>query len=88
MLVLLIKQKKYEYRTGDVIKEVIPFIYDYLWNFSEGLASVELNGKWGFIDKTGKEVIPFIYDSVWYFSEGLAAVELNGKWGYISYLPN
>ena len=41
--------KKYEYRTGDVIKEVIPFIYDYLWNFSEGLASVKLNGKWGYI---------------------------------------
>ena len=51
--------------------------------FSDGLARVELDGKWGFIDKSGKEVIPCVYDYAWGFSDGLAVVELNGKWGFI-----
>ncbi len=56
--------------------QVIPFKYDEAKSFSEGLALVKLNGKWGFIDKTGKEVgIPLgKYDNVMSFSEGLAAV--------------
>ena len=32
-------------------------------HFSKGLASVKLNGKWGFIDKTDKVVIPIKYDN-------------------------
>jgi serine/threonine protein kinase len=47
------------------------------------LAKVTLNGKVGFIDKTGKEVIPCKYDDAGTFSEGLAAVEFNGRWGFI-----
>jgi hypothetical protein len=31
----------------------------------EGLAKVKLNGKWGFIDKTGKEIVPPKYDGAW-----------------------
>lgn len=53
-------------------------------SFYEGLAVAKLNGKYGFIDKTGKLVIPLIYDDVEdFFNEGLAGVKLNGKWGYI-----
>ena len=68
--------------TGEVI--VLPK-YDNARSFSEGLAAVKLNGKYGFIDKTGKEIIPLIYDNVWVwdFNEGLAKVKLNGKWFYI-----
>ena len=73
--------KKKKYKTGDV---VIPFKYDYVWDFEEGLAKVKLKGKWGFINKNGKEVIPIKYDDVHDFSEGLARVELNGKYGYIN----
>jgi hypothetical protein len=51
--------------------------------FSEGLVSVEQNGKVGFIDKAGKQVIPPRYDNVQPFSEGLAAVRIKGKYGYI-----
>ncbi|MBK8352585.1 MAG: WG repeat-containing protein [Saprospirales bacterium] len=41
--------------------------------FSEGLAAVELNGKWGFIDENGNRVIPsFKFDEVNSFSNGLA----------------
>jgi hypothetical protein len=28
--------------------------YDYVRDFSERLANVELNGKYGYVDKTGK----------------------------------
>ena len=51
--------------------------------FPDGLASVRLNGKWGFVDTTGSEVIPCKYDYTYGFSNGLAKVELDGKWGYI-----
>ena len=60
-----------------------PLKYDDAWSFSEGLAWVELNGKYGFIDKSGKVVIPIKYDYAWSFSEGLAWVKLNGKYGFI-----
>jgi len=42
-----------------------------------------LNGKYGYVDKTGKEVIPLKYDYADSFREGLARAKLNGKWGYI-----
>lgn len=61
----------------------IPFIYDYAYDFSEGLGAVKRDNKWGFVNKTGKEIIPLIYDDVQRFSEGLAAVCLNGKYGFI-----
>ena len=72
--------EKKKYKTGDV---VIPFKYDYVWDFDEGLAAVKLKGKWGFIDKSGKEVVPIKYDNVWGFDEGLSRVKLKGKWGFI-----
>ena len=54
--------------------------YDQVCGFHDGLAIVKLNGKYGFIDKTGKEIIPLIYDSAGDFSEGVANVKSNGKW--------
>ena len=73
--------KKKKYKTGDV---VIPFKYDDVFNFREGLAAVKLKGKWGFIDKSGKEVVPPKYVDVDSFHEGLAMVKLNGKKSYIN----
>lgn len=57
--------------------------YDAMARLTVPLACVKLNGKWGYIDKTGKEVIPCRYDYVESFVNGLARVELNGKYGYI-----
>lgn len=61
----------------------IDYKFDYARSFSEGLAAVELDGKWGYIDKTGEFVISPSFKRAGDFSVGLAAVELNGKWGYI-----
>lgn len=44
---------------------------------------VEQDGKWGFIDNSGKLVIPVKFSQVQSFAEGLAAVQYQGKWGYI-----
>jgi hypothetical protein len=51
--------------------------------FSEGLACVKLNGKYGYLDKTGKEIIPLKYESAVPFSHGLARVWVNKKERYI-----
>ena len=54
-------------------------------SFSEGLAAVEVNSLWGFIDTTGAIVIPPIYDFVLRpFTEGFAAVNCeNDKSAFI-----
>jgi hypothetical protein len=52
--------------------------------FSGGLGKVTINGKVGFIDKSGRLVIKPSYLDASRFSEGLAAVEFdNGNWGFI-----
>ena len=57
--------------------------FDDAWPFSEGLARVKQNGKWGFIDKAGALAIPPSFEEAESFSEGLARVKQNGKWGFI-----
>lgn len=52
-------------------------------SFSNGLAVAFVNGKLGYLDKTGKLVITPKYEDANPFSEGLAAVQIGGKWGYI-----
>ncbi len=48
--------------------------YDKVYNFSEGLAVVSLNDKYGFINLSGEVVVPLEYDYVVDCSDGLAAV--------------
>jgi len=52
---------KYGYKDKKTGEIVIPCNYDYAEKFSEGLALVRLNGKWGYIDETGTEVVLTIY---------------------------
>src|SRR6218665_1119163 len=52
------------------------------------LAPVKIDGKWGYIDKSGKIAINPQFDFAWEFQEGLAVIQFgdkNGfdKWGYI-----
>lgn len=57
--------------------------FDQVKNFSESLAAVKLNDKWGFVDNLGKVIAEYQYDDVKSFSEGYAAVMKNDKWGFI-----
>ncbi len=53
--------------------------------YNEGLAGVKnADGRWGFIDKSGRLVIPCQWKRTFFFSEGLAGVQDdNEKWGFI-----
>jgi hypothetical protein len=44
---------------------------------------VELDGKWGLIDRTGAVMIPIRYDGMNYFSGNGFKVELNGNYGIV-----
>ncbi|NMG05722.1 WG repeat-containing protein [Brasilonema sp. UFV-L1] len=58
--------------------------FDGASGFSDGLAQVRIDGKWGYIDKNGTEVIRPQFDETDDFSEGLARVWIVGQnWGYI-----
>ncbi len=74
-------------KTGNV---VLPFSNEYesYGNFTEGLARVMRNGKWGFINKMGEEVITPRYHYADEFADGMAIVrnekDLHGaidEWG-------
>ena len=57
---------------------IIPFIYDQLSAFNEGLAFAIKDGKCGFLDVNGNVVIPFIYDDATLFNGGIALVVKDG----------
>src|SRR5260370_31113407 len=50
--------------------------------FEEGLAPVQVAGKWGYIDSEGKITIEPQFGDVGSFQEELAPVSLGGRWGY------
>ena len=52
--------------------------------FSEGLAGVQLGGRWGFIDLMGNYVIAPSFERVGSFVDGLAPARHKGLWGYIN----
>ena len=58
--------------------------YDDFDNFSEGLAAVKKNGKWGFINQKGQEAIPCMYDYGPFFNDGRAIVQKDRKNGLIN----
>ena len=50
----------------------------------QGLCSVKVNGKWGYINTEGQIVIPCIYDNVEPFKNGVAVVCKDNLWGVIN----
>ena len=58
--------------------------YDFVKSFNKGLAAVEKNEKWGFVNKSGDIVIPLQYNYATEYNEGLALVKKDDKWGYIN----
>lgn len=51
--------------------------------FKDGLARIQVGGKWGFVDAAGKIAIAPQFDYVADFSEGIASAQLDEKWGLI-----
>lgn len=63
-------------------KVIIPFVNSSL-DFNDGLAVIEDNEKYGYIDENNNIVVPIIYDSASNFKNGLAFVDKDGKKGII-----
>lgn len=85
---------KYGYISQSLTLE-IALVYENATDFSEDLAAVKKDGKWGYINKNGVTVIPFEFDScasadamgrdcAFAFSGGLVPASKNGKFGIIN----
>lgn len=61
--------------------EIIPYIYNSIDPFINGLAKVmSVNNKWGIIDNKGQVVLPCTYDAIEY-DGGLIRINKKNKWG-------
>lgn len=65
-------------------KEVIPPIYDEVFNFKDDVACVERKELFGYITRDNEMIIPYKYQVASSFSEGLACVGNDSKCGYIN----
>lgn len=66
------------------VKEIVSGLdYDEVYNFSEGLACVKKDDKYGVIDKTGSLIVPCEYDWIGYSTEGMIPVKKGDKWGLV-----
>jgi hypothetical protein len=50
---------------------------------NSGLYRINVNGKYGFMDRSGKTVIAPQFDQAFGFSEAMAPVRIGAKWGFI-----
>ncbi len=57
--------------------------FEWAWDFSEGLAAVLVDGRWGYVDTLGNLVVQPSYADAGSFAGGLARVKIGGRWGYI-----
>ena len=65
-------------------KRLNNILFDEVEKFSEGMACVKINGKWGYIDTKDDLVINTQFDHASDFSIGLALVAIGENiWGYI-----
>ncbi|MCQ2189001.1 MAG: WG repeat-containing protein [Paludibacteraceae bacterium] len=68
-----LKNGKYGYTANG--KFVVKPKYEYATDFSDGLARVGKEGKYGFVNESGEEVIPMTYTQASSFNYGVAAVK-------------
>lgn len=77
-------------------QNITGMIYSGAGMFADGVVAFESNGKWGYIDSSGRTVVPFEYDAVWGYaalggedtpyecSEGHITVCKNKKFGILA----
>ena len=65
-------------------QEVIPPIYDEVFNFKEDMACVERKQLFGYINRENELVIPYRFECASSFSEGYACVGDENKCGFIN----
>ncbi len=62
--------------------------FEHAKDFSNGLAAVRINGKFGYIDKTGQVIIAPLFDRAGAFDQGLAVAGTNKAYGIIDIAGN
>lgn len=85
----VVKELDGDYKYGCINKRgelVIPYMFDYMEEFSCGLAPVKFdsNDRFGFVNKKGDMIIEPKFDKVKSFRMGIAFVEVDYKWFYIN----
>ncbi|HZG17680.1 MAG TPA: WG repeat-containing protein [Candidatus Bathyarchaeia archaeon] len=83
MLVPVEKAGKWGYKRAGEDEVTIPYNFDHATKFSDGLALVKKDGKFGYINSKGQVVIPFEYSYATSFSGGKATVKKDGQLGTI-----
>ncbi|MDF2644747.1 MAG: hypothetical protein K0Q73_552 [Paenibacillus sp.] len=76
-------QKRDQWYFIDPTGKRVSDMYEWVGDFSEGLAIVSRNGKRGYIDTEGRMVIDLQFDNCLRFTESMAVVQVGGKFGYI-----
>ncbi len=83
-----VAQASFEFKDTTYINKTGKTIFraknDFIYNYSEGVAPMLVNNKYGYIDKKGKTYIAPQFEEVRSFHDGLAFVKRNGKWGLIN----
>lgn len=68
-------------KKGNILSEAV---YNNEISFNNGYSPINLNGKWGLINKKGEVIIKPQYQEMGRtFNEGYINVKKNGQWGYI-----
>lgn len=79
---------KYGYMDKEHRITIIKPYFDYIGSFSDNIARININDKWGYINEDGAIIISPIYELAKDFHDGLAAVKvksiIGNKWGYIN----
>ena len=78
------KYKKFNFvnTKGELISKEY---FDNAFDFRNGVAAIQLNGKWNWINTKGEYLFPNQwFDSVGGFNNGFGRVKLNDKWNFIN----
>lgn len=62
--------------------------FDMAYSFADGMAIVARDGKYGFVDTSGRIAIPLVYEDARSFGNGYAGVMIEGKFGFIDKAGN
>lgn len=63
--------------------DIVAGPYEFIGEFNQGVALVVIEGKTGYIDRSGTLILPCVYDDGYDFTEGLAIVEQDGLFGAV-----
>lgn len=74
-------EKSTQKLTADNLKLTKPKDYYLKLEFSEGLARVKKDGKWGYLNRYGNEIIPFKYDFLGELNNGLICAIVSDSLG-------